>query len=204
VAAAPLAQPMLARSGQIPGRGDWAYEVKWDGFRGLLSTEGRFRVGSRRGWDMTELVPELSSFPVYGTFDGELVAFNSDGAPDFPMVCERLLNRHHMIRLAYMIFDVLSLDGRSLIGQPYSERRAELEALDLHGPYWHTPETFDDGASLFEAVCERELEGVVAKRQSSRYRPGERGWVKTKNRDYWRYEMERESAVNMKRVRQFV
>jgi bifunctional non-homologous end joining protein LigD len=202
--AAPLPRPMLARSGQIPARGDWAYEVKWDGFRGLLSTEGRFRLRSRRGWDMTELVSELSAFPVCGTFDGELVAFNADGAPDFPMVCERLLNRKHSIRLSYVIFDVLSLEGRSLLSLPYSDRHAELEALDLNGLYWHTPENFDDGAALFEAVCERELEGVVAKRRSGRYRPGERGWIKTKNRDYWRYELERESAINMKRVRQFV
>jgi ATP-dependent DNA ligase len=49
-----------------------------------------------------------------------------------------------------------------------------------------------------------ELEGVVAKRRSSRYRPGERGWVKTKNRTYWRYEIERESAIKARRVRQFV
>jgi bifunctional non-homologous end joining protein LigD len=202
--AASLPLPMLARSGQIPTRGDWAYEVKWDGFRGLLSTEGRFRVRSRRGWDMTELIPELAAFPVYGSFDGELVAFNADGAPDFPMLCERLLNRRHSIRVTYMIFDVLSLDGRSLLGLPYKERRAELEALDLRGPYWHTPEAFDDGAALFEAACERELEGVVAKRRSGRYRPGERGWIKIKNRDYWRYEIERESAINRKRVRQFV
>jgi ATP-dependent DNA ligase len=80
-------------------RGDWAYEVKWDGFRGLLGTEGRFRLRSRRGWDMTDLIPELSAFPVSGTFDGELVAFDTTGAPDFPLVCERLLNRHHSIRL---------------------------------------------------------------------------------------------------------
>jgi bifunctional non-homologous end joining protein LigD len=153
---------------------------------------------------MTELIPELAAFPVYGTFDGELVAFDAQGAPDFPLVCERLLNRHRSIRLTYMIFDLLSLNGRSLLGRPYSERRAQLEALELHGPYWHTPDTFDDGAALFEAVCERELEGVVAKRRSSRYRPGERGWVKIKNREYWRYEIERESAINMKRVRQFV
>jgi bifunctional non-homologous end joining protein LigD len=153
---------------------------------------------------MTELIPELSTFPVYGTFDGELVAFDAHGVPDFPLVCERLLNRHHSNRLTYMIFDVLSLEGRSLMRLPYSERRAELEALHLHGPHWHTPETFDDGAALFEAVCERELEGVVAKRRAGRYRPGERGWVKIKNRNYWRYEIERESAMNMKRVRQFV
>ena len=195
---------MLARSGQIPARGEWAYEVKWDGFRGLLSTEGRFRVKSRRGWDMTELIPELASFAVYGSFDGELVAFDAEGVPAFPMVCDRLLNRRTSIRLTYIVFDVLSLNGRSLLGLPYSKRRAQLEALDLQGPYWHTPETFDDGAELFEAVCERELEGIVAKRRSGRYRPGERGWVKIKNRAYWRYELERESAINKRRQRMFV
>ena len=103
-----------------------------------------------------------------------------------------------------MIFDVLSLDDRSLLGLPYSERRTELEALNLNGPYWHTPETFDDGAALFEAVCERELEGIVANRRGGRHRLGERGWVKIKNRAYWRWELERESAINRKRVRQFV
>lgn len=153
---------------------------------------------------MTELIPELSAIPGYGTFDGELVAFDADGTPDFPMVCERLLNRRHAIQLTYVIFDVLSLDGRSFLGLPYCERRAELEALDLHGPYWHTPETFNDGTALFEAVCERGLEGVVAKRRSGLYRPGERGWVKIKNRGYWRYELERESAINSRRQRTFV
>jgi ATP-dependent DNA ligase len=58
---------------------------------------------------------------------------------------------------------------------------------------------FDDGHALFEAVCAHELEGVVAKRKSSRYRPSERGWIKIKNKDYWRYEMERESAMNRPR-----
>jgi hypothetical protein len=55
---------------------------------------------------------------------------------------------------------------------------------------WQTPETFDDGSALFEAVCAHELEGVVAKRRSSRYQPAHRGWVKIKNRAYSRYEME--------------
>jgi hypothetical protein len=78
----------------------------------------------------------------------------------------------------------------------YSERRAQLEALNLNGVYWQTPETFDDGQALFDAVCAHKPEGVVAKRRCSRYLPGERGWIKTKNRNYWRYEMERESAIN--------
>lgn len=51
------------------------------------------------------------------------------------------------------------------MGLPYNERRGESEALERTGPYWHTPGTFDDTATLFEAVSERELEGIVAKRR---------------------------------------
>ena len=159
---------------------------------------------SRRGWDMTPLVPELASMPLFATLDGELCAFGPDGSPDFPLVCERMLMRRPGITLTYLVFELLSLDGRDLTGAPYSERRAQLEALNLNGVYWQTPETFEDGAALFDAVCAHELEGVVAKRRSGRYRPGERGWVKTKNRSYWRYEMERERAINKPRVKQFI
>jgi bifunctional non-homologous end joining protein LigD len=99
-----LPEPMLARSGRLPTSGDYAYELKWDGFRALLSTENGLRLRSRRGWDMTSLVPELAALPVYGTFDGELVAFDADGAPDFRLVCERMLiatagNRRHLCDL---------------------------------------------------------------------------------------------------------
>jgi bifunctional non-homologous end joining protein LigD len=175
---------MLLRSGSIPTRGRYSYEVKWDGFRCLISTEKGLRAVSRRGWDMTDLLPGLASFPAFGIFDGELVAFDSDGAPDFPLVCERMLMRRRHIPVVFVIFDVLSLRRRSLMAEPYRERRRQLEALNLNSPYWRTPETFDDGEALFEAVCERELEGIVAKRVDSRYRPGERGWVKIKNRDF--------------------
>jgi len=115
-----------------------------------------------------------------------------------------MLMRRPNIAVTYMVFDVLSFDGEDLTRAPYSERRAQLEALNLNGVYWQTPETFDDGRALFDAVCAHELEGVVAKRRASRYLPGERGWVKIKNRDYWRYELERESAINKRRVKQFV
>ena len=196
---------MLARSGPIPTRGDWSFEVKWDGFRAIVSTEGApLRVRSRRGWDMTPLLPELSALPASGTFDGELVAFGPDGCPDFPLLCERMLMRRPGIAVTYMVFDLLSLDGEDLTRAPYSERRTQLEELDLNGVFWQTPETFDDGEALFEAVCAHELEGVVAKRRCSRYRPGDRGWVKTKNRSYWRWEMEHESAITRPRVKQFV
>jgi bifunctional non-homologous end joining protein LigD len=196
---------MLARSGPIPTRGDWSFEVKWDGFRAIVSTEGApIRVRSRRGWDMRPLLPELSALPVAATLDGELVAFGDDGRPDFPLLCERMLMRRPGIPVTYMVFDLLSVEGKDLTRAPYSERRAQLEALDLKGVYWQTPETLDDGHALFEAVCEHELEGVVAKRRSGLYRPGERAWVKIKNTDYWRYELERESAINRHRHRALV
>jgi bifunctional non-homologous end joining protein LigD len=195
---------MLARSGPIPIRGNWVFEFKWDGFRAIVSTEGQpLRVRSRRGWDMTLLVPELSALPVAVTLDGELVAFGRDGAPDFPLLCERMLMRRAGIAVTYMVFDLLSIEGQDLTLAPYSERRTHLEALSLDGVHWQTPETFEDGGALFDAVCEHELEGVVAKRRNGRYRPGQRDWVKTKNRNYWRYELERESAITKPRVKQF-
>jgi bifunctional non-homologous end joining protein LigD len=195
---------MLLRSGPIPTRGHYSYEVKWDGFRCLLSTENGLRTRSRRGWDMTDLLPEFASFPVFGIFDGELVAFDTEGAPDFPLLCERMLMRRRHIPVAYVIFDVLSLDGRKLMGVPYTERRQQLEALNLNGTYWTTPETFDDGGALFEAVCERGLEGIVCKRRSGCYRPGQRDWIKVKSKTYWRWEMQRESAITKRRPRMFV
>src|SRR5205085_2376206 len=121
---------MLARSGSLPTGGDWSYELKWDGFRAIVSTEGApLRVRSRRGWDMTQLVPELAALPVAATFDGELVAFGADGSPDFPLLCERMLIRRPGIAVTYVVFDLLHLQGSDLTAAPYSERRGELEAL---------------------------------------------------------------------------
>src|SRR4051794_1726997 len=186
---------MLAKPGRLPTRSDFAYEVKWDGFRAIVSTEGALRVRSRRGWNMTEHVQFLVHLPVRAVLDGELVAFDEEGKPDFPLVCEAVLHRHTAIRLTYIAFDVLSVEGRSVVREPYSERRRILEQMQLAGLNWQTPEAFDDGAALWHAVCAHELEGVVAKRRSSRYAPSARGWIKTKNRDYWRYELEREGAI---------
>src|ERR1051325_9076453 len=109
-----LPEPMLARSGRLPTSGDYAYEIKWDGFRGIVSTEGPLRVRSRRGWNMTEHVRFLVHLPVRGVLDGELVAFDDEGKPDFPLVCEWMLHRHSTIPLTYIAFDVLSVEGRDV------------------------------------------------------------------------------------------
>ena len=194
-----LPEPMLARSGRLPISRAYAYEVKWDGFRALVSTEGRLRVRSRRGWNMTDRVGFLAALPVSAIIDGELVALDEEGKPDFPLVCECILHRRSQASLTFMAFDVLSVEGRSVTALSYGKRRCILEEMQLDDPRWRTPAAFEDGTALWDAVCEHELEGVVAKRRSGRYSPGERGWIKTKNRDYWRYELEREGAIRSRR-----
>ena len=77
---------------------------------------------------------------------------------------------------------------------PYRERRQLLESLKLSGPAWSTAPVYDDGAFLFEQVCERGLEGIVAKRLDQPYRPGERRRAKVKNRNYWRFPLEMAAA----------
>src|SRR3954453_17406760 len=84
--------PMLSAPGDIPTDEGWVYEVKWDGFRALVSTEDGLRVRSRRGWDMTALLPELAGVPKGLVLDSELVAFNELGVPDWPLLCRRVLH----------------------------------------------------------------------------------------------------------------
>jgi bifunctional non-homologous end joining protein LigD len=198
-----LPEPMLARSGRLPTSTAYAYEVKWDGFRAVVSTEGPLQVRSRRGWNMTDRVGFLAQLPIEAVLDGELVALDNEGKPDFPLICDCLLHQHSSAQLTLIVFDVLSVEGRAVMSLAYCERRRILEDMKLNGARWRTPEAFDDGAALWQAVCEHDLEGVVAKRRTGRYIPGERSWVKTKNRDYWRYEMEREGAMKL-RAKQFV
>ena len=192
---------MLAKSAKLPTRGAWAYEVKWDGFRAIVSTEGELRVRSRRGWNMTPHVGFLAQLPVRAVLDGELVAFDPDGRPDFPLVCEAVLHRRPAIALTFLAFDVLTVEGEDVRHELYRQRRQILDELRLNGPQWRTPETFDDGAALWSAVCEHELEGLVAKRLNEPYRGGERSWVKVKNGNYWRWELEREGALRTRRER---
>jgi bifunctional non-homologous end joining protein LigD len=188
-----LPSPMLARSGPLPNNTGWTFELKYDGFRAIVRTGNDYTVRSRRGWNMTERVSELAAIPADAVFDGELVALGEDDWPYFPAVCDRVLRGYKRIRLTYLIFDLLELDGEPTIGLPLCERRLLLDSLSLHGPHWQTSATFDDGNALLAVAVERGLEGVVAKRAAERYRLGERSWVKTKNRSYWRYGTEVEA-----------
>ncbi|MEA2412391.1 MAG: bifunctional non-ous end joining protein LigD [Thermoleophilaceae bacterium] len=192
--------PMLARLSTLPpGDERWGYEIKWDGVRAVayVSPGKPTRIESRNLNDVTRQYPEAAAVGAAlekrsAVLDGEVVAFDEHGRPSF----ERLQGRMHLtgeaaigVRtqstpIAYVVFDLLYLDGESLMRLPYSERRARLEGLDLNGPSWRTPAYHQgEGAALLEASAKQGLEGVVAKRLDSPYEPGKRNgaWLKIKN-----------------------
>ena len=184
---------MLSRPGPLPTGDGWSHELKWDGSRALVSTEDGLAVRSRRGWNMTSVLPELRALPTGLLLDGELVAWKGS-EPYFPHVCRRVLNRDMSVPLTFVIFDLLRHKGVDLTTQTYSKRRRKLERLKLDSQAWTICERFDDGRALFTASANSASEGIVAKNHSSLYRPNERGWVKVKNPNYWRRDAEREAV----------
>jgi bifunctional non-homologous end joining protein LigD len=131
---------------------------------------------------MTPLLVELAGrLPADVQLDAELVAWEESGRPDWRRLGRRMLHKDMSIPVTLMVFDVLAVEGLSVVAQPYLERRALLEALEIERPGVQLVATFEDGRALFDVVCEHGLEGVVAKRAHDLYRPGERLWVKTKN-----------------------
>ena len=191
--------PMLARAGKLPPEPDnWSFEVKWDGVRAIAYVQpGRLRLESRNLKEITDAYPEIRGLLLdlgmrEAVFDGEVVAFDEDGRPNFG----RLQHRMHVSspaavrRLAastpvvYAIFDLLHLDGHSLMALPYRERRRRLDDLGIGGSAWRVPAAHPGvGARLLEATRAQGLEGIVAKRLDSTYEPGRRtgAWIKVKN-----------------------
>jgi len=191
--------PMLATAGSLPHTSTgWAFEMKWDGVRALARVDGgRIALISRNDKDMTVSYPELRALgerlgSTQVLLDGEIVSFDADGRPSFAQLQRRMhvASSSAAARLArtdpvvLLVFDLLHLDGRSLLDVPYRERRELLAGLDLSGDSWQTPPAFDgSGSAAMQASKANGLEGVVAKRLESRYTPGKRSrdWVKVKN-----------------------
>lgn len=186
--------PMLATPGELPTGTQWTYEVKWDGMRVLAEVApAGLRLRSRAGRDVSVSFPELA--PLTGTvsdavLDGEVVAL-SGGVPSFAALAMRMHVRDRRraeqlarrVPVTYVVFDVLRLYGVDLTARSFDERRATLERLALPAQRFQLSPLYDDGASLLAATAEQGLEGVVAKRRSSRYQPGRRGdWVKVAHR----------------------
>jgi bifunctional non-homologous end joining protein LigD len=189
----------------------WAYEMKWDGVRAVGYLErGSLRLVSRNDLDITPAYPEVlglvhavdAAVPAGDggrlVVDGELVAFDERGRTSF----ERLQERMHVrdvaaarrladeVPVVYLIFDVLHAGTSSTLDLPYTDRRELLDGLaaaGLDGPAgaaWRVPPALTGaGMDVFAASRDAGMEGIVAKRRESRYRPGKRSpdWRKVKN-----------------------
>jgi bifunctional non-homologous end joining protein LigD len=189
--------PMLACAGAPPSGAGWAFEFKWDGVRAIAAVAGdRWQLYSRNGNDITGGYPELAALTgVIGDrrvlLDGEIVALGAAGRPEFGLLQQRMHVRAPSpallarVPICYYVFDVLDVDGRSLLAVSYQQRRDALGNLDLdRGSSLirvppHYPDA--DGGQLLEVARQHGLEGVVAKRLRSRYEPGRRStsWIKT-------------------------
>ena len=204
-------RPMLATAGPLPaGQPGWAFEMKWDGLRAISYVTGDgVRLVSRTGRDITHAYPELAGLAAAvraagaerAVLDGEIVALapapDPAGGPAWRPSFEALQQRMNIssaddvrllagrVPVTYLAFDLLSLNGHALLDLPWAQRRGLLDELRLLGPSWLTPPAFttETAQEVQAASVQQGLEGVVAKRQASRYEPGRRAasWVKVKN-----------------------
>ncbi|MFN2387983.1 MAG: non-homologous end-joining DNA ligase [Actinomycetota bacterium] len=188
--------PMMATLIEEPFDDDgWIFEPKWDGIRALATCTDATLLLSRNQNDISATYPELARLherlvALDAIVDGEIVAMES-GRPSF----EQLQNRINLqearaieravklIPVTYIAFDLLYLDGRSVIGESVEERKRLLEELVIPNERIQvSPHVRGDGKSLFDIACESKLEGIVAKKLGCPYRPGKRGreWLKVK------------------------
>lgn len=198
-AAPPRLEVMLASDGgEVFDDPGWFFEVKWDGVRTLATiVNGAVKLTSRRGRDVTTVYPELAIMGeqlngLNALIDGEIVVLGDGGVPSFERMQKRFTtNRPTQQDLArdpvdFLAFDILWLDGESLLERPVEERRAILERTLVPAKRVQLSQRFDGstGTRLFDAVSSRGLEGLVAKKLGSIYRPGIRSkdWLKIKAR----------------------
>jgi DNA ligase D-like protein (predicted ligase)/DNA ligase D-like protein (predicted 3'-phosphoesterase) len=178
--------PMLTTHGSVERLTStvWAFEGKWDGYRVLAdANHGQLNLRSRSGRDVTDEYPQFEALAAdladhHVILDGEAVALDASGVPSFG----EMQNRARSTRVEYWAFDILHLDGRSLLRAKYSDRRRLLEALAEAGGMIVPDQLPGDGPEALEYAHEHQWEGVVAKRKDSTYQPGRRSksWIKHK------------------------
>jgi bifunctional non-homologous end joining protein LigD len=192
---------MLATSGtaqDVQDDGSWRFEGKWDGIRAIATLSGgSLRLQSRAGNDFTHAYPELQVLTELldghsGVLDGEIVALDDKGRTSFSLLQQRMnivaardvARVRRDVQVQFWLFDVLHLDGISLLRRKYELRRQVLEALPLSGAVCLVPAQLS-GTVRDALQGSRDLfwEGIVAKRVDSTYQPGRRShsWIKIKN-----------------------
>jgi bifunctional non-homologous end joining protein LigD len=187
----PRVEPMLATLASRPFRNDdWLFEVKWDGYRlGAAVRDGSVRTLTRGGGDGAAFFPGLLTPASWiaareAIVDGEVVALDPEGRPDFGRLQE-LTGVRGAAGLVYEVFDLLYLDGHLLTDLPLEDRKRLLRTVLRDQPrVRYADHVVGEGIAFHRAVAARGLEGVIAKRRRSRYLPGRRSpdWLKIKLR----------------------
>jgi bifunctional non-homologous end joining protein LigD len=173
-------KPMLATAAAEPfDSRDHIFELKLDGLRAVAFVEaGEVRVQNRRLQDARPQFPQFADVPRRvkarsAVLDGEIVALDSQGRTSLPLLQERLQGKTGP--LTYQVFDILYLDGASLIHLPLARRKTILHQTLVPSDFLQACDFVDgEGVAFFEAAAEHGLEGIVAKEKASPYRPGER------------------------------
>lgn len=181
-------KPMLATAIDQPFTDkDWLFELKLDGYRAIAEiSKKEVLLYSRGGLSLAPVYPPipeaLKKIKTEAVFDGEIVLLNKAGKPDFQKLQNYEENRQY--ELVYYVFDLLSREGKDLTGEPLTERKKQLEKmLDSTGPVRYCSHIETRGEDFFKAVKKDKLEGIMAKKKDSRYKPGvrTRDWLKIKN-----------------------
>jgi bifunctional non-homologous end joining protein LigD len=158
---------------KIPEGENWTYELKLDGYRlEAVKTSGKIRLYSRRGNDLTKrfdyIAGALRSLPDETVIDGELVALDEEGRPDFNLLQSSRSSASH---ITYFAFDILVHEGESVMQLPLSKRRAILGRVFQPADHTGLSEVSDStAAQMLSFVRLHGLEGVVAKRADNRGR----------------------------------
>ena len=178
-------EPMeCALVSQLPAGPDWSYEVKLDGYRAIgVKTSREAVIYSRNGKNFNNRYPHLAKaldeLPADTVVDGEVVALNDSGRPDFHALQHFKASAS---RIHYFVFDLLVLQGRDLTNMPLTKRRELMKSvLKLLSQGIRVSEQFEiAGEKMLSAVRKQGLEGVIAKRKSSLYEAGKRtgSWAK--------------------------
>jgi len=188
-------EPELCRPVERPPSGDeWGHEVKFDGYRMQLRVfDGKATLKTRKGLDWSMKFPAIIAAATQlpnCIADGEVVALDKNGSPDFSAL-QAALSEGHSEELIFFIFDLLFIDGTDLRDQPLRERKSLLKVmLDESGQSSKAPnllryvEHFQAaGDAVLQSACRMNLEGIISKRLDSKYRGNRNGdWTKSKCR----------------------
>jgi bifunctional non-homologous end joining protein LigD len=173
-----------------PTSGDWSYELKFDGIRACaIKDGGKVSLISRNGNELRARYPEVAdavkNLPVDEcVIDGEVVALDEEGRSSFQLL-QALELEGRKSPVCFYVFDLLQLNGRSLIGLPLSARKELLAQIceDVGDPIRFSGEIGGDAGPLLAEVQRRGLEGLIGKLRDSVYEPGRRSgaWIKLKS-----------------------